>query len=192
VPQVTFATGQPAQDEADLVAELTHMDGSGSHLACMANSFVCVIPADEHSAFWDWEITTTSTDKARFLGYVEPSSTSFVGRLVHEADAGTTTDLCHYDGSPIEDLAVIGAITGGEWEVFLDNRYGYDSIGWEINIDLEYTRLGRTPCLQFATQRMLMQCRGQAAEYTRNNFTYNITPTGTLITRDGETTPYSH
>jgi hypothetical protein len=195
MPQVTFATGQPAQDEADLVAELTHTDGSGSHLACSANSFVCVIPSAEQSEFQDWE-PDSNTDVARFVGYVEPPGTNFNGRLVHEADAGATIDHCHYPGSPIPNLADTGAITGGEWEVLINNRYGYDSIGWYRNIDWDYTQLGRTPCFQRATQRMLMVCRGQAAEYARNDFLLSIFPTGpksgTLITRDDDTTDEPH
>jgi hypothetical protein len=105
-------------------------------------------------------------------------------------------DGCHYPGSPIPNLADIGAISGGEWEVVLNNRYGYDSIGWFRNIDWEYTQLGRTPCFQTAKQRMLMVCKGQAAEYTRNDFMYSIFQTGpntgTMITRDGVTSPNSH
>jgi len=69
---------------------------------------------------------------------------SYVGRVVEEFDpGGGGPDTC-YDSSLIYPEWT--AITGGDWTVGSDNKWGHDNVGWGDTLTQYYRANGRAPC----------------------------------------------
>lgn len=109
---------------------------------------------------------------------------SYIGRVVEEFDPGSGgPDTCY---SSSLAPAPWTAITGGEWTIGSDNKWGDDNVGWGADLTAYYRANGRAPCQTQFNQDMKINRPGNSqASYRTNLLKAGITSTTVWAERDG-------
>jgi len=154
----------------------------------------CPLPATETTAFEGWNNSTIGTWMQTLS---DPSSDSFSGANVQEANAGTGADACWFPNSA---FAPFTSLSGGQWPLSSSNTWGPDSVGWPTNYVAYYRAQGRAPCGFTVYQQMQMQCSANfvnSGDYFNkygnvNTLQANITATTVTPSRAGTTETENH
>ena len=108
---------------------------------------------------------------------------NFVGRVVHEEDGGNGNDTCWFVDS---QFAKFEAVTGGQWTVDANNKWGLDSVGWFPNSVTYYRNQQRAPCGTQFDQKMYINRPGTSdAHYVTNLLRMGLTATTVWSERAG-------
>ncbi|SMO76676.1 Putative peptidoglycan binding domain-containing protein [Geodermatophilus aquaeductus] len=112
-----------------------------------------------------------------------PTTRSFQGCSVTEADPGGGSDTCHFPGST---FAPFTGVTGGTWGVDSHNRWGNDFVGWFSPAVTYYRAQGRAPCTASFPQSMRVVRPSGDVQYKNHTLTMTIGATTVSSTRDGQ------
>lgn len=152
---------------------------------------VCPVPTGETTTSAGWADAEGLPAVHKFVQQLQPSSSSFAGRTVTESDSSPATDSCWWSGSLYEKVS---GVTGGNWQIGADNRWGPDSVGW-LNDQFRYYQSERVargltmPCEFNIFQRLtISSCGGNSSSSVyRSNVLLRgvISATGVSSQRDG-------
>ena len=142
----------------------------------------CPVPTGETTTATGWADENDTPAVHKFVQTLKPTGTSFAGRKITESNTQAATDTCWFPESAVPKVT---GVTGGNWRVGPDNRWGSDHVGWTDLGHIQYYRdEGEAPCgfTMYQTLTISGCGGGSSSSVYRTNVPLKSTFTDTHVT----------